>query len=214
MRARMALVASGQQCELREVALKNKPATMLQVSPKGTVPVLVLPDHTVIDESIDIMHWALNSGDPLHWLPDDEVAKVRWSEWITRCDGDFKALLDRYKYPHRFGASSGNEYRDQALPFLQTLQRELSDSRYLGGKRFGMVDAAIAPFVRQFAHTDKEWFTAQPFSLLQAWLHAFEKSEMFDQVMEKHDPWIEGQPAVVWPAMNIEFTNRNEIMMS
>lgn len=202
MRARLALAASGQSCVLREIVLRDKPASMLQASPKGTVPVLVLCDGTVIDESLDIMHWALHTADPLGWLPDDSAASTRWKHWIAQCDGEFKVLLDRYKYPHRFGEQDGSRFRNQALAFLQSLEKALASNRYLGGDRFGMVDAAIAPFIRQFAHTDKDWFAAQPWADLQAWLNQFEDSPLFQRVMAKYNPWREGQEIVVWPGHN------------
>lgn len=210
----MALAASGHRYELREVALKDKPGAMLLASPKGTVPVLVLPDGRVIDESLDIMRWSLHLADPLGWLPVDETTSQRWDHWIALCDGQFKMLLDRYKYPHRFGFADGHTFRDQGLTILQVWQEALKDNRYLGGEKFAMVDAAIAPFVRQFAHTDKDWFSAQALDALQAWLHRFESSALFQSVMHKHSPWVEGQSPIVSRTATDELTTGNEKMIA
>lgn len=192
MRARLALQASGIAYEHREVILKNKPAHMLALSPKGTVPVLWLPDPSggqVLEQSLDIMRWALERHDPEAWLPADEA--IRQDVWalIAQNDGDFKFHLDRYKYPHRYGLTDGVAHRAQASDLLETLQRRLAANAYLSGPRFGLADAAIAPFVRQFAHTDKAWFGQQDWSALAQWLANFEASEAFAQVMKKHPVW-------------------------
>ena len=161
MRARLALQAASQVVEHREIVLKNKPADMLRSSPKGTVPVLVLADGRVLDESLDIMRWALETHDTHAWLPADEGS--RQNDWtlIAQNDGEFKFHLDRYKYPHRYGLADGLAHRELARGFLGGLQNRLTLQRFLGGARFGLADAAIAPFVRQFAHTDKAWFSHQ-----------------------------------------------------
>ncbi len=189
MRARLALQAASQVVEHREIVLKNKPADMLRSSPKGTVPVLVLADGRVLDESLDIMRWALETHDTHAWLPADEGS--RQNDWtlIAQNDGEFKFHLDRYKYPHRYGLADGLAHRELARGFLGGLQDRLTLQRFLGGARFGLADAAIAPFVRQFAHTDKAWFTHQAWSNLAQWLQDFEASAAFTQVMEKHPVW-------------------------
>ena len=191
MRARLALAVSGQTCELREVKLSHKPAELLQASPKGTVPVWVGVDGTVIDESLGIMLWALKRHDPLNWLPaDGDMAPAL--QWIRRCDAEFKPQLDRYKYPERFGLSQGCGARDQAAQFLTELNQHLASQPSLTGSAFGLVDAALAPFVRQFAHTNPAWFAGQPWPLVQAWLAAFEGSSLFDSIMGKHPVWGPG----------------------
>jgi len=189
MRARLALQVAGQAVEHREIELKHKPAAMLQASPKGTVPVLVLTDGAVLEESLDIMRWALERHDPQAWLPAD--AAIRQDAWalIAQDDGDFKFHLDRYKYPHRYELADGFEHRAQAAEFLEALALRLTASAYLSGPHFGMTDAAILPFVRQFAHTDKAWFAQQDWPALAQWLAAFEASAGFAQVMEKHPVW-------------------------
>jgi len=194
MRARLALRVAGQAVEHREIELKHKPAAMLQVSPKGTVPVLVLADGTVLEQSLEIMRWALGRNDPDGWLGDDEASRQNASGLIAQNDGEFKFHLDRYKYPHRYGLSDGVTHRELARGFLAQLQARLALGGFLSGTRFGLADAAIAPFVRQFAHTDTVWFSAQAWLGLAQWLADFEASAAFAQVMEKHPVWPGGAP--------------------
>ena len=189
IRARLALQAAGQAVEHREIALKAKPAAMLRASPKGTVPVLVLTDGSVLEESLDIMHWALGRSDPQGWLGGDEAGRDNAWALVAQNDGDFKFHLDRYKYPQRFGLADGLAHREMARGFLALLQDRLALQGFLGGARFGVADAAIAPFVRQFAHTDPAWFAAQTWGHLTQWLQDFEASAAFARVMEKHPVW-------------------------
>jgi len=189
MRARLALLVSGLAYEHREVVLKNKPASMLALSPKGTVPVLWLPaDSRVIDQSLDIMLWALGQHDPQGWLPAaaDEAEVL---SWIAQNDGPFKQHLDRYKYPQRSGLASGVADRDLGAQWLAQLDARLQQQAFLAGARWGLLDAALAPFVRQFAHTDPAWFAAQPWPRLIGWLSDFENSDAFAQIMAKHPAW-------------------------
>ena len=192
IRARLALAVSGVGYELREVSLKDKPAEMLAASPKGTVPVLVLPGGQVIDESLDIMRWALSQNDPDGWL---SPALNDMPDLITDNDGKFKHALDRYKYPNRYPLESDGDthafalaQRLEAANWLQTLESRLSQGWqvWLCGPQPSLADTAILPFVRQFAHTDAAWFAAQPWPQLQAWLANFEASAMFKNVMAKH----------------------------
>ena len=187
IRARLALAVSGIAVEHREVKLRDKPAEMLAASPKGTVPVLVLPDGAVIDESIDIMRWALARNDPEDWLAGDDPAL------IAANDGPFKHHLDRYKYPERYAADDV-DHRAAALAILEGLEALLSERAFLGGERFGLADAAILPFVRQFAAVDREWFAAQDLARVQAWLAAFVGSRLFEVVMAVREPWKSGAP--------------------
>ena len=189
MRARLALQSAGQAVEHREVTLKRKPAEMLRASPKGTVPVLVLAEGTVLEESLDIMRWALGRSDPQGWLSGDSADREDAWDLIAQNDGEFKFHLDRYKYPYRYGLADGLAHRELALRFLDILQGRLALHSFLGGARFGLADAAIAPFVRQFAHTDPAWFAAQTWSNLAQWLQDFEASAAFAKVMEKHPLW-------------------------
>jgi glutathione S-transferase len=199
MRARMAVAVSQQHCELREVVLAHKPAALLQASPKGTVPVLILADGTTIDQSLDIMLWALQIHDPEHWLPSTEAAWKRTRTWIAENDGPFKQALDRYKYPHRYALPDGLAHRTAGAVFLQSLNATLSGQACLSGPEFGLADAALAPFVRQFAHTDAQWFAEQPWPCLQTWLAYFEQSRAYLRTMDKAPAWAPGQAALIFP---------------
>ncbi|MBL4782476.1 MAG: glutathione S-transferase [Porticoccaceae bacterium] len=183
MRARMALYQAGVQCELVEVELKAKPATMLLLSPKGSVPVLQLPSGEVLDESLDIMHWALAQNDPEAWLP----TSFRLSQsLIDENDGSFKAALDRYKYPQRFPGGDSAEARDRGMDFLYQLNVQLNDNAYLLGSQVSFVDIATFPFVRQFANTDGLWFETQALSAVRRWLGSLVNSDLFLIIMAKN----------------------------
>ncbi|WP_404367621.1 glutathione S-transferase [Sphingomonas sp. MMS24-J45] len=178
MRARLALAVSGVGCEQREVALSDKPAAMLAASPKGTVPVLQLADGTVIDESIDIMRWALGTADPEGWLSRDDP------DLIATNDGPFKRDLDRYKYPERFG-SDPVAHREAGLTFLAQLEQRLAAGGQLCGAQRGLADMAIMPFVRQFAAVDRAWFDRQALPHLHVWLAGHLRSDLFAAIMQK-----------------------------
>lgn len=211
MRARMALQASGQTCVLREVLLANKPAALREASPKATVPVLVLVDGTVLEQSLDIMRWALQRHDPWGWLPAEAKALHHSTQCITDNDGPFKHHLDRYKYPHRFGLEDGLADREGAAQLLQRWDQMLQSQACFNGKSWGLTDAAIAPFVRQFAHTDIPWFTSQAWPALQAWLAAFESSALFAATMDKLAPWAAGDAETPFPfrhAKNLQIVTR------
>ncbi|AKH42639.1 glutathione S-transferase [Altererythrobacter atlanticus] len=192
MRARLALAISRTACELREVKLSAKPPQLLEASPKGTVPVVVLPDGTVIDESIDIMRWALGRHDPEGWLERDD------RDLIARNDGAFKHDLDRYKYPDRHDSDS-LAHRESALGFLRELDQRLEAKGQLCGSARGLADMAIMPFVRQFAGVDREWFDALPLRHLKDWLAAHLASDLFGAIMIRPRPWIEGDAPIVFP---------------
>lgn len=197
MRARMALWISGTRCELREVKLAGKPPAMLEASPKGTVPVLVLAAGEVIDESIAIMRWALERSDPEGWLAGDHPAL------IDLADGPFKHHLDRYKYPNRYEDERGNgriDHRGEGLAILSDLNFRLAEREHLLGERRTMADIALFPFVRQFANVDRDWFDAQPIPHLQEWLDRHLESELFTAVMPKYAPWQAGDEPVTFGA--------------
>jgi len=198
MRARLALWASGQVCELREVVLARKPEALLAASTKGTVPVLVLADGQVIEQSLGIMLWALCQHDPLGWL-GDEAQRPDMLRWVAQCDGLFKFHLDRYKYPNRFGLPEGADHRAHGAVFLDSLNERLSQSPHLVGASESLADMAIAPFVRQFAHTDPAWFAHQSWPALQAWLVKFEASNAYQQVMCPYAAWVPEQLPVLFP---------------
>jgi len=190
MRARLAIAASSTVVELREVVLARKPQALLQASPKATVPVLVLPDSTVLEQSLNIMLWALRRHDPQQWLPTSAPEMDRAMALIAQCDGDFKANLDRYKYPNRYALTDGLAHRSMGAQFLLTLNTCVEAQGFLHGGQFGLADAAIAPFVRQFAHTDPAWFAAQPWPALQQWLADFEASNLYLRAMHKYPTWV------------------------
>ncbi len=183
IRARLAIQVSGVRVEEIEVKLSDKPAAMLALSPKGTVPVLQLTDGTVIDESLHIMHWALKQHDPDAWLTrHDEHAEAL----INSNDGDFKAALDRYKYPDRFPEQSQEHYRDvDAAVFLCELELRLLSQRFLCGNDISLADAAIFPFVRQLIAVDADWFSASPYTALMRWHETWRASALFQAVMKK-----------------------------
>lgn len=192
MRSRMALHASGVAVELREIELRNKPDHMLAASPKGSVPVLVLPDGCVIDESWDIMQWALNQHDPEGWL-GEHGAFVHAAEPLIRTnDASFKQSLDRYKYADRYPEQSREDYRAQGEVFLQQLEQRLSATRYLLGDALTIADAGIFPFIRQFAEVDQEWFAQAPYPLLRTWLAGILDSPRFAAIMQKQPIWQPG----------------------
>ncbi len=197
MRARMALWISSTGCELREVKLADKPSAMLEASPKGTVPVLVLPGGEVIDESIAILRWALARNDPEGWLAGDHPGLIELA------DGSFKHHLDRYKYPTRYADEQGNartDHRGEGLAILSDLNFRLAERENLLGEYRTLADIALFPFVRQFANVDRDWFDAQPIPQLQAWLERHLESELFAAVMGKHAPWKPGDAAVIFGA--------------
>ena len=200
MRARLALLAAGIRCEIREIALSKKPASLLAVSPKGTVPVLVLPD-AVIEQSLDIMLWALHQNDPYGWLPKDKQLMDVQLALIKQCDDEFKYHLDRYKYPDRYQLADGLFHRQAGAEFLHTLTPRLEISAYLSAGQWGFADAAIAPFVRQFAHTDPNWFSSQSWTPLIEWLTHFEASEHYHKAMHKYKVWHPDSKPVAYPAI-------------
>jgi glutathione S-transferase len=199
MRARLAIRYSGIPVALREVVLRDKPASMLNYSPKGEVPVLVLPDGTVLEESLDIIHWALANHDPAHWLPSDEALLQQATALIGENDSRFKHNLDRYKYPDRYADEQGPDYRAEGEVFLQKLEQRLSRHRYLLGEHISIADIAIMPFIRQFAHTDKDWFDQAPYPHLQQWLADWLESKLFQDVMKKYPAWQPDDALTCYP---------------
>ena len=193
----MALARSGHQVALREVLLSDKPAQMLEASSKGTVPVMIFTDGAVIDESRDIMRWALTQRDPDHWL---DVDRNLAEALIDINDQDFKEWLDRYKYAEYFPDQNAAEYRAQGQHFLSQLEERLSGQAYLFGECPSYADIAIGPFIRQFAHVDMTWFEASPYRKLIEWLERFENSPTFTNVMEKYPVWQPGDSAMLFPA--------------
>lgn len=188
MRARMALSYADIPVEIREISLKQKPAHMLQVSPKGTVPVLVLPDGQVIEQSLEIMHWALQQHDADGWLSADPQHAALL---IAENDGAFKQHLDRYKYAVRFPEHSAEHYREQGELFLAKLEQRLQQRAFLVGDAISLADIAIFPFIRQFAAVDHDWFESTGYIKLQSWLQHLVESALFKRVMVKYPEYTD-----------------------
>jgi glutathione S-transferase len=185
MRARMALRYSGVAVDIVEVSLKAKPAEMLALSGKGTVPVLSA-NGRVIDESLDIMRWALAQNDPQDWLlKDDPAAAAHIASLIEHNDQVFKVHLNRYKYAERYPEQPMEVYRGEGEVFLRRLEALLEGRDYLLADHPSLADVALMPFVRQFAHVDREWFAQTPYLRLQAWLQRLLESELFTSIMKK-----------------------------
>lgn len=196
MRARLGILFAELQVELREITLKNKPSQMLAISPKGTVPVLQLVDGTVIEESREIMIWALEQQDP-QGLLDAEVLQQA-NALIDKNDNEFKYWLDRYKYADRHTDMTQTEYRQKGEIFLQVLEELLTKNPYLLGETVTIADIGIMPFIRQFAHVDRDIFYSLPYPNLQRWLQDWLQHPFFLQTMTKFQPWQDGDEAVIF----------------
>jgi len=188
MRARMALKYAGIELEHREIELRNKPQSMLDASPKGTVPVLLI-DHLVLDQSLDIMRWAVEQSDPNGWANEDqEIAQA----WIEKNDGRFKVLLDQYKYPNRYPELDPNIVFDEAVQLmLLPMEKVLQHSLYLFGNKMTLTDVAIFPFIRQFSMVNQSKFDQLPIPATKKWLTQHLESELFSSVMRKHPVWLD-----------------------
>ena len=197
----MAIVSSGIDFEIREVVLRNKPEQMLQASAKGTVPVLVL-DKQIIDESLDILHWALNINDPAGLRNYSILQRAQMDKLIQQCDENFKTHLDHYKYSDRHPQHSPETYRSWGEEFLRLLDSQLNQvaqqtdcqQPYLFGAQLCYADIAIVPFIRQFANVDFDWFTNTEYHKLKDWLAYILESEIFTSVMKKYKPWQQEDP--------------------
>ena len=198
MRARLAIASANVQVELREILLRDKAPEFLAVSPSATVPCLVDGD-TVIDESRDIMVWALQQNDPEDWL---QMPTEGWGI-IDDIEGPFKTALDRYKYTSRYEAADKEAERSKASKSLIDLNERLKGQDFLFGPSPKIADMATLPFVRQFANTDKKWFDAQDWTHLSQWVESFLASERFLSIMAKYPVWKAGDPTTVFPETNL-----------
>lgn len=188
MRARMGLWASGVEYEHREILLRDKPADMLARSPKGTVPVFITDRGAVLDESFDILLWAVGKNDPYNWMGP---GLAPMNELIISISQDFKHHLDRYKYASRYSEGTSRQqidlsHREQACEYLNRLETVLTHTPYLMGEEISLADIAIFPFIRQFSNVEKLWWDAPKFPKLHAWLDGLINSEMFGTIMQKH----------------------------
>jgi len=199
MRARLALAVSGIQVEIREITLRDKPQAMLDLSPKGTVPVLITPDGTLVEESLDLMYWALRQSDPESWLVTASQQVTLTRQLIQQNDSEFKQYLDRYKYADRYPEHSEIYYRQQAEKTLVNLEKNLSTNGCLVSENITLADMAILPFIRQFALVDKDWFDSAPYPLLKVWIEKFLNSELFKSIMQKLSPWQDGDDIILFP---------------
>ncbi|GAA6180850.1 glutathione S-transferase [Shimia sp. NS0008-38b] len=201
IRARLAVAASGVAVELREILLRDKAPAFLATSPSGTVPCLQAAD-VVIDESLDVMIWALRQHDPLGWLDMPEVGMGL----IEACDGPFKSALDRTKYDTRYPECDAEEQRALAMGFLNRLDQQIGDKTGLFDDAPRLADMAILPFVRQFAFIDKPRFDAEAGPNVARWLESFLASETFAAIMPKLAMWREGDTPLIF-AGAIEVAN-------
>ena len=199
MRARLAIAASGVSVELREIVLRDKAPEMLTASPKGTVPVLVTEEGRVVEESLDIMFWALRQHDPQGWLALDNAAMKIAKSLITRAETEFKDNLDRYKYASRYEGADPLQSRADAALFLKDLDLLLQGQRFLLGDASTIAAFAILPFIRQFANVDRIWYDAQDWPNLLRWLEEFLASPAFVRIMQKYPKWQAGDPVTTFP---------------
>ena len=195
MRARIAIFKSKQTVQLRDLVLSNKPEEMLIVSPKGTVPVVVLADGRVIEESLDVMLWALEQADPEHWLHMPE----KGYDWISRGDGPFKQALDHTKYAVRFPDLDHTQELGHATEFLQDLNDQIAGFDWMFGANCTFADMALLPFVRQFANIDRIWFNQKNWPHLHRWLDKFLATDRFTEIMLQYERWHTGDSATIFP---------------
>jgi glutathione S-transferase len=189
MRARLAIARAGVQVELREVVLRDKPEAMLLASPKATVPVLILPNGQIIDESFDVMNWAVGEDGS---SADDRAL-------VMACDAEFKPWLDRYKYPNKYEDYDRETTLNNAGAYLNKLEEHLEKYGFLFGDKRGFADIGIAPFVRQFAHVDRDWFLQSEWKNVVKWYSEFIEWDGFKAIMVKHAKWVEGDPITMFP---------------
>ena len=192
IRARLAIQSASVQVELREILLRDKAPKFLEVSKSKTVPCLQTADN-ILDESLEIMIWALKINDPSNWLKEHDES----IELIETCDGPFKNALDRTKYPNRYPDENAVENRVLACDFLDLIESQLNPCLF--GESFNLADIAILPFIRQFTHIDFDWFLSQPWPKTAQWLENFKTSEMFSSVMKKYPKWEENDPVTLFP---------------
>ena len=197
MRARLAIANSMITIELREIILRNKPQQLLDISPKGTVPVLQLQDGKIIEESLDIMYWALSHSDKNNWLDNSVITDIQ--QLIQSNDTEFKYNLDRYKYADRYPEYDEKYYREKSETFLADLEARLCSHTFLCSNNVSLADMAIFPFIRQFAQVDRVWFDQSSYPLVGAWLDRLLEAPFFSAVMARYVPWDEGADEISFP---------------
>ncbi len=196
MRAHMGLKYAALTIELREVSLKSLPEQLLDVSTNETVPVLVLSEDNVIEESWDILKWAVEQSDPDNWLGPNNEYLLAAEMLVETNDFSFKDDLDRYKYADRFPEHSEESYRKVCEEFIEELEDMLSENRYLMAPQLSIADIAVFPFIRQFSLVDKTWFDQSPYPKVRQWLAKMIEAELFQQVFQKHENWKNDNPVI------------------
>ena len=189
MRARFAIRSSNIVVEVREIKLQEKPSKFLKSSPKGTVPVLITNSGQVLEESLDIIYWALNKNDPHKWLAKGKLKNQDVTKLLDDLENKFKPNLDKYKYPNRFSGVNRYLYRDKNLCFLKKLNSHLENNKSLNCEHLTLLDYAIFPFIRQFRNVDQEWFDKLNFSFLNKWINQILDSQDFSSIMNKFKKW-------------------------
>ena len=205
MRARMAIYKAQFPVLLRDLVLSNKPEEMIIASPKGTVPVIVLANGDVIEESLDVMLWALKENDPQDLMHSSEANKVNIAQemlvLINHFDVGFKASLEQYKCAKRYKETNIVECREACLSFIADLEQRLGKHDFLMSNNESLVDIALMPFIRQFAKVERQWYLQSPYPKLQAWLNRYLQSTMFSKVMSKHPLWLDSKQQVIFPEL-------------
>ena len=196
MRARLAIKASRVIVEIREVKLKNKPEELLNISPKATVPVLYISSKKIIEESLDIMKWALEINDPLKLLKQEKLNRIEVHNTLNKLENDFKQNLDRYKYSSRFDQPNPELYRDKNLKILNEFNNLLQHNKGIYSSHLSLLDYAIFPFVRQFRNVNSVWFDSLELKFLKSWLYELIDSDEFSSIMKKNLIWEPNQKPI------------------
>ena len=196
MRARLAIKASGIIVEIREVELKNKPKEFLSISPKATVPVVCISSKQIIEESLDIMEWALKINDPLKLLKYEKLNRIEIHNILNKLENEFKQNLDRYKYSSRFDLPSPKLYRDKNLQTLNEFNNLLQNNKGICSSHLSLLDYAVFPFIRQFRNVNSVWFDSLELKFLQTWLYELIDSDEFSSIMKKYEIWNPNQKPI------------------
>lgn len=201
IRARIGIYRARQKVILRDVKLSNKPKEMISASPKGTVPILVFEQAPVIEQSLEIMLWALRSSDPenlLHQEQDSALGDML--SLIDTFDNQFKSRLEQYKCAKRYHGDNVTESRAACEPYLQDLEQRLNKHQFVISEQESLADLAILPFIRQFARVERQWYLQAPYPKLRHWLNNYLQSKMFSKVMTKHPLWLDTEEIIILSA--------------
>ena len=196
MRARLAIKASGLIVEIREVELKNKPKEFLNISPKATVPIVCISSKQIIEESLDIMEWALKINDPMKLLKNEKLNRIEIHSILNKLENEFKQNLDRYKYSSRFDLPNPKLYRDKNLQTLNEFNNLLQNNKGICSSHLSLLDYAVFPFIRQFRNVNSVWFDSLELKFLQTWLYELIDSDEFSSIMKKYEIWKPNQKPI------------------